>query len=70
MSKKTRRKKTRGRYPVVVGEETRRATVNLGVTLFELATQRAGEEGISAYLRRLVERDIREAVRPDYERAS
>jgi hypothetical protein len=57
------RKSNRGRYPIVHGEETKRATVSMGQTLYEYATARAGAQGLSAYIRELIEDDIRKAMR-------
>lgn len=50
-----------GKKPLREGERTVRATVNLPESDFERAERKAGTKGISAYLRRLVEKDLKRA---------
>lgn len=56
---KTRRKP--GKRRLIEGEETERVTCNLPESMLERALRKAGPKGISAYLRRLVEKDLARA---------
>lgn len=52
---------TRGKKPLEPGADTKRVMTNLGESLFEKALSRAGNRKLSAYLRDLVEDDVKKA---------
>lgn len=58
---KTEGRRKPGKKPLVEGEPTARVTCNLPESMLERAMRRAGDNGISAYLRRLVEKDLARA---------
>jgi hypothetical protein len=53
-----RRRPGGGKKPLREGEATVRSTVNLPESTYKRARRKAGPKGISAYLRRLVEKDV------------
>lgn len=59
-SKDTTRAKP-GKRPLSPTEPTERATVNLPASLYEDLVRRAAQKSVSAYLRELVENDLRKA---------
>ncbi len=50
-----------GKRPLAEGETTARVTCNMPESMHDRALRKAGPKGISAYLRRLVEKDLSRA---------